>query len=194
MESNGNSRLPQKLSSTTTTPPSPPPQILLQVRKLAEAAGAEMTPARVLIYAEELSGHPITAIESAIKRTIRAWDKPNMMPPIGEIVKHITEHYEEVRRQQAADTTRKLIAMSKSVPPGWNPDHRERLREAQRIYLQSCADGKWGPDRVERAKDLLRRLDVGEDVAAPGTIAEVLRKHFGAATRPMGELRENVEG
>ncbi len=57
------------------------------ILRMASAANVELTEDSQAVYLEQLVTLKPEAIQQAAQRTVREWDRPNMMPPIAFILK-----------------------------------------------------------------------------------------------------------
>jgi hypothetical protein len=61
------------------------------------------------IYLEKLSKFGPDVIKGAISLTIEQWDKPNMLPPVGYVLKRIDEHDQGMRTRHLEQHTQRLL-------------------------------------------------------------------------------------
>jgi len=95
----------------------------------------ELSEATQAVYLEVLSGLNLEALQVAANRTIREWDKPNMMPPVAFILARSSEN-QTVLAEAAWDALQKLIYRD------WHPDigwlRRVELDPAMEYAIRQC--------------------------------------------------------
>ena len=89
--------------------------LLAGILKIAAAAQVILSEASQEVYLEQLAGMAEEAFQFAATRTIREWDKPNMMPPIAFILARC-ETNPQLASEAAWETLQRLIYRD------WHPD------------------------------------------------------------------------
>lgn len=148
--------------------------VLSLVLKLAAAMNVELSKATLAVYLEQLSKFSYEALSAGIDRTIKAWDKPHMVPPIAYIIARIREHFEDIQRKQIERRSRELLTRPAIHPDFQHSSESQRRLEFQRIVLESKASGVWGDDAVAPAKAGLTALGRGENTQEPGDLHEAI--------------------
>lgn len=78
------------------------------ILKLAAAMSVTLTEATQTVYLEQLLALDSADLKHAVDRTIREWDRPHMMPPIGFILARATTN-PKLAAEQAWDWTQNYI-------------------------------------------------------------------------------------
>ena len=89
--------------------------LLALIHKTAAAFSVSLTEETQAVYLEQLSAFPEQAIEQGIQRTIREWDKANMMPTLAFIIARCAEN-QKALAEAAWETVQRLVYKR------WHPD------------------------------------------------------------------------
>ena len=157
-------------------------RLVTSLVKLQRATSASFSEAQMAIYCEQLDEFSAEAIEAGINRAIAVWEKP-AMPPIGFIRARIADHFADVQRRQVEEHTKTILRRpDKPEDDDFSTDMTVRRAEARRIYLESKASCKWGPEAQKLATEQLRILDAGGTV--PG-----IPENLGMAIREVAKQK-----
>jgi hypothetical protein len=85
------------------------------ILKVAAAASVEISEETQAVYLEQLAACSPEALTEGVRRTIREWDKPHMMPPLAFILARTVENA-QVLAEAAWETVQRLVYRD------WHPD------------------------------------------------------------------------
>lgn len=105
------------------------------ILKIAAAANVELSEATQAVYLEELCRLDRDALAVAGHRTIREWDRPNMMPPIAFITAR-TPVNPQVKAEAAWETLQKIIYRDWHPDVGWS--RPVQLEPAMEYAVRQC--------------------------------------------------------
>jgi hypothetical protein len=181
-----------EMDDRSTTPPQPEQSLLGLILEIAAAANVKLEQDSLVVYYEHLSILTPADAQRAAHRTIREWDKPHMMPPIGFILAR-SETNPQLAAEQAWDWIQ-LYARRH-----WHPDigHFKGAPEIA-APIEYAVRQVGGLNRIaypkERDMDFIRRgfLDAHQRFVAEG--GEQVRLSRADAKRLMDRLRLGQAG
>jgi hypothetical protein len=161
------------------------------VLKIAAAASVEISEATQAVYVEQLARLNPKVFTAAVERTIREWDKANMMPPIAFILARAQEN-QQVLAEAAWETLQRVIYRDWHPDIGWIHGKPPGLDPAMEYAIRQCGGLRRIHDCPMDAFSFLRRDFIAAHLRYEAEGGEQVRLSETQAKQILGALQKEL--